>query len=357
MARRPVSLVAVLLPLVVLACGDSEAGPVPEGVQRVEGYVESEEFERLVIEVDAVEGHGPREASTSWVREKLEEVVDKPEGVEVVWDDILVPRGAEKVWSLSDLDVLAGDNRNPPSDPGTIRMHVLFVDGSFRVGSGVQTVLGIAWGHRQIVIFADALRRICELERAPTRVMRHLCRYTEQSVLLHEVGHLLGLVNNGAPLTADHHDADHGAHCSNVDCVMYWMHAGGKLADIVEARMEGEEHAAFGFGPDCKSDLAALRNGERRARRAMSRRPHYFSLQVASLQTRGPSLHQPERHSESGKHSLPPSSRGLQVPSSQCRPTSQANELLYPASAQLSPSPPVFWQVPSVPSEGLAPAQ
>lgn len=44
----------------------------------------------------------------------------------------------------------------------------------------------------------------------------------EQSVMKHEVGHILGLVNLGAPMQTNHQDAEHGKHCINENCLMYW---------------------------------------------------------------------------------------------------------------------------------------
>ncbi len=47
-------------------------------------------------------------------------------------------------------------------------------------------------------------------------------RYVEQSTIVHEVAHAIGLVNNGISLTSAHQDSPHGAHCTNDRCVMYY---------------------------------------------------------------------------------------------------------------------------------------
>lgn len=51
-------------------------------------------------------------------------------------------------------------------------------------------------------------------------------KYVEQATLVHEMGHALGLVNNGVPMYTPHQDTTHGAHCSNPDCVMYYSNEG-----------------------------------------------------------------------------------------------------------------------------------
>lgn len=51
-------------------------------------------------------------------------------------------------------------------------------------------------------------------------------KYVEQATLVHEMGHAVGLVNNGVPMYTPHQDTAHGAHCSNPDCVMYYSNEG-----------------------------------------------------------------------------------------------------------------------------------
>ena len=51
-------------------------------------------------------------------------------------------------------------------------------------------------------------------------------KYVEQATLIHEAAHALGLVNNGLPMVATHHDSAHGAHCDNSNCVMYYLNEG-----------------------------------------------------------------------------------------------------------------------------------
>ena len=51
-------------------------------------------------------------------------------------------------------------------------------------------------------------------------------RYVEQSTLVHEMGHALGFVNNGVPMTTNYQDTAHGDHSINQNCVMYWQNEG-----------------------------------------------------------------------------------------------------------------------------------
>ena len=44
----------------------------------------------------------------------------------------------------------------------------------------------------------------------------------EKAVIVHEFGHLLGLVNNGYQSPHDHEDPQHPHHSNNEESVMYW---------------------------------------------------------------------------------------------------------------------------------------
>ena len=54
----------------------------------------------------------------------------------------------------------------------------------------------------------------------------------ENSVLVHEVGHLLGLVNlYQSPV--DHEDPDHPGHSNNDESVMYWAIESADVSNFI----------------------------------------------------------------------------------------------------------------------------
>ncbi len=55
----------------------------------------------------------------------------------------------------------------------------------------------------------------------------NVARFTEQSALIHELGHTVGLVDAGLPLASTHEDPEHPGHCTDPRCVMYWANEGG----------------------------------------------------------------------------------------------------------------------------------
>lgn len=63
----------------------------------------------------------------------------------------------------------------------------------------------------------------------------------EKGVLLHELGHIFGLVDHGSKVVKDHRDSLHPAHCSNAKCAMFWC-----IDDTDRL-----------FDEDCRNDLYA----------------------------------------------------------------------------------------------------
>lgn len=244
-------IACLVLALFAPACGDDSAD---EGLSRVHGYLKGDRFTRLVLEVDYVDGFGPMEEAEQGMIDKVRPLVDKPDGVEAVHDQTIVSRGEDHAWSVEELDRLADETDTLSVGDNTTKMHVLFVDGHFEEDSDDGKVLGLAWGNKNIAIFKKTIRDNCEGLLTGDR----LCRFAEQAIYTHEVGHVLGLVNNGVPIQSNHHDVEHGAHCNNDKCVMYWAYEGTQVFDVLRDRLGGDG-GALEFDAACKEDLAALR--------------------------------------------------------------------------------------------------
>jgi hypothetical protein len=240
--------------------GDPDAGnpgtqQEPQGAARIPAYLRASPYSRLVLEVDATEGFAPRATAESAMLDTLRPVVDKPAGVSVVRDQMaLASKGPTYEWTFPELQQLATSTFTLPIAAGTVRMHVMFLDGQYEGGN----VLGLAWANTHLAVFKETIERQCRSGLGAS-LGDQVCEAAEKGVWVHELGHLLGLVNNGLPMAAPHQDAAHAGHDSSDRCVMYWAFDTSTSLDKVARQILGGETVNLQFDDACKADLAAGR--------------------------------------------------------------------------------------------------
>ena len=123
----------------------------------------------------------------------------------------------KSTWSVEDVKNLS-DDYSLTAQAGTTNFQIFFVNG---YASESQNIIGFHISNTQVmVIFKDVIRS------SSTGSGELVPKYVEQATLVHEMGHALGLVNNGLPMKSQHHDQEHRAHCSNENCVMYYANEG-----------------------------------------------------------------------------------------------------------------------------------
>jgi len=124
--------------------------------------------------------------------------------------------------------------------------YVIFLDGYFADGEGRQEqVLGVSIGNTGVIAMFK-----------PVYEGQLVANFIEQTTLIHEFGHAIGLVNRGIAMVEDHHDEEHGAHCTNTNCVMYWLNEGvGDMAEFVRKRVTTGSEIVF--GDMCLADTSA----------------------------------------------------------------------------------------------------
>lgn len=225
-----------------------------------EAHIRSDVYRKLVIEVDVTRGFAPESGVLDQVFAGFAALLDKPDGIEVVLDDAdLEPVGETHAWDFEALSELAEQTMDLELAPDVDRIHVLWIDGHDESdGDNGAAVLGLAWGHRQIAMYKQTLSSGCD-QLLPA-LAGDVCRDAEIAVLTHEVGHVIGLVDNGLPMIRDHRDPDHGHHDISQDSVMYWAHENDSLFDTLLERVQGGADSALGFDDNCLADIAAVRD-------------------------------------------------------------------------------------------------
>ena len=161
---------------------------------------------------------------------------------------------ADEELTVADLIALANAHRDNRGSATEQSYYVLFVSGHFADANGVYSgVLGVSIADTGVIaMFKDVIESSSGLNS--------IRRYVEQSTLVHELGHAIGLVNNGVPLTSAHQDAAHGAHCTNESCVMYWQNegVGGMTAYVTQYVLAND---SILFRSECLADVDALTGG------------------------------------------------------------------------------------------------
>jgi len=140
-------------------------------------------------------------------------------------------------WTVEELITLGQQTLSDISTGTIITMPVIFVEGRYE---GSNSILGVhITGHPYAFIFKDVIDTV-----GSPGIQR---QYVEQATVIHEVGHAIGLVNNGVPMVTNHEDVSHAKHSTNSNCVMYW--AVESTSDIVNSLLSailGNQTNLFG---------------------------------------------------------------------------------------------------------------
>lgn len=240
--------------------GDGDGGDGDGDISRVESYIRGDVKAALAFEIDSVPGFEPDPVALGAVTDLLSTLLDKPAGIAAVADGELASRGADHAWSGSELRDLAAGSFDLDVDDDTAKIHVLYVDGHSDRDSENGIILGLAFGNQTLVMFKDTIERTCSSSSVPVLVRERLCRDAEQAILTHEIGHVIGLVDNGLEMVEDHRDPDHGAHDSDSECVMYFAYQGDALIDRFRDQLIGGGENTLGFDAACLADIAAVRD-------------------------------------------------------------------------------------------------
>jgi hypothetical protein len=158
--------------------------------------------------------------------------------------------------TVQDIVALAAAHRSQADTATRKTYYVVFVGGYFTDANGPNpNVLGVSLGGSGVIaMFKDVIRASGGVG------LGNVARYVEQSTLVHELAHSIGLVDNGVVMAADHKDSAHGAHCTNDKCVMFWLNEGANdAAAYVQQNILSSNTVLFDAA--CLADVDALTGG------------------------------------------------------------------------------------------------
>lgn len=233
----------LMLPFILLAAGCSKDEIERDNRVRSEHFLSDDKYEKLIVEIQYVAGHAPTQASVNNLKAFLEQRLNKPGGITIVQSAISSPGRA--YYSVNDIREIESANRTQHTNGKTLTAYFFFADGDYAGNSGNSKVLGIAYESSSMVIFEKTVKdHSGGITEPPVTTL-------ETTVLLHEFGHILGLVNNGTSMTTYHQDESHGHHCNNQDCLMYYT---AETTDII-ANLTGGDIPSL--DAKCIDDLRA----------------------------------------------------------------------------------------------------
>lgn len=179
-------------------------------------YLATDSYTSLVVEIQAVSGYRPSATAQTNLVNFLATYLNKPGGVTIHLDADIAPPG-KTTYSIADVQSIEASQRTLQSAGTQAVAYFLFLDGNSTSDSSSGQILGQAYAPSSLVIYEKTIQNLSGAIGQPSRAV------LESTVMQHEFGHILGLVNIGTPMQSAHQDTAHGAHCTNTACLMYWQ--------------------------------------------------------------------------------------------------------------------------------------
>lgn len=153
-------------------------------------------------------------------------------------------------YTIDEIREIANNHQNIMSDEDRSVIFLLFLDGYInRDGEEKTNVLGVSLGNFVIAVFKPVIENISG------SILSNPRPSIEQATIVHEIGHAIGLVNAGVDMVEDHHDVQNGKHCTNQDCVMFWLNEGASdMTSFVTSGLFGGNDTPIVFGQECLND-------------------------------------------------------------------------------------------------------
>lgn len=202
-------------------------------------------YRELIIEIDHAPGYNPESSTVSLLKERLGQVCDKPDGIRIELNE--VDFSETNTWTAEKVRDIGHETMDNDPQTSVLRWHVIMPEGKY----SDESVLGVAVDASTIALFSDSIDDATSIFNP-----RISSEDIENSVMVHEFGHLLGLVNLVYTSPADHEDSQHPGHSNNEDSVMYWAIE----TFTVDAWFSGDLPTEF--DQDDLNDMQGMKSGE-----------------------------------------------------------------------------------------------
>lgn len=239
------------------------ATPAPSAVNQASNagdyaldFLTSADYDKIYVEIDYMSDgetdYGPEPKAIDFLLFHLDLFCDKTDIIYNPEDSDVIPiqtqdDGTLKTdYTYAELNGLELAYRDNYRGGDTAVLYYLYVNGRYVLDSGEATsAIGFAHHGSSMVILKGIVNNALPAART----------FYEKTVIVHESGHLLGLVDIGVdPVNPNHVDPDPraaGAHCVFENCMMHWAVGPD---DLLNSFLSGEEQE---FDQCCRDDIAA----------------------------------------------------------------------------------------------------
>ncbi len=204
----------------------------------------TDSHDKMVLEIDYEAGYKPETSSTDLLKQRIGEVCSFSKGISLEFTE--TDFADVGTWSADDVREQGWANKQvEPTNGKTLRWQLIFPAET----NDDDNVLGVAVDASTIAIFGESV------DGAAGFLNRPSAEDVENSVIVHEAGHLLGLVNLVYTSPVDHEASDKPGHSNNEDSVMYWAIESVTVANFISGDLPNE------FDQDDIDDLAGMAAG------------------------------------------------------------------------------------------------
>ena len=198
-------------------------------------------YSKLHIEINYVTGNEPDSDALNLLKQRIQEVTDKT-SISVSQSSF---GSTDNSYTLEEILEIENNERTRTKSGNTFVIHILYLNGEYEDND--QT-LGLAYSGSSFALFKEKIEDSAFLLISSTDI--------EKSVIVHEFGHLLGLVNNGYQSPHNHEDSQHPHHSNNDESVMYWAIESQDIGKQIDGEPPNN------FDSDDLDDLRLMKEGK-----------------------------------------------------------------------------------------------
>ncbi|HET6527352.1 MAG TPA: hypothetical protein VFG39_01240 [Balneolaceae bacterium] len=176
-------------------------------------FLSDSRFTDLIVEVDYMPGYKPNERALDSLKAFFKQRLYKSSVI--IKEPTKVPSGGEAEYSAEEIRTLEAKYRSTFTKDTRLAAYMIIVDGKYQE----MELLGIAYYNTSNAFFGPSYDEASGAVGQPSRYQ------IETISFRHEFGHLFGLVaipGSGTEMQTEHRDEQHGNHCDNEECLMYY---------------------------------------------------------------------------------------------------------------------------------------